>query len=216
MGFLARQLLCLVAVATLAASSLAGEQQMATQRPQAAVSSNLTGWLLVSAPRMRDPRFSRSVIFLAHHDHEGAFGLIVYRLIAVQPAAKLLGDILGEDAPDGAAGDDREIRILYGGPVEQTHWNFLHSNDYAGSGTIVVTGKVSLTRNREILRALASGKGPAKGFLAIGYAGWGPGQLEGEIKRKGWVTVRPDDGIIFDGDMATKWQRALDKRGLEL
>ncbi len=122
MRFLTLQLLCLGAVVTLAASSLAGEQQVAAQRPQAAVSDNLTGWLLVSAPRMRDPRFSRSFIFLAHHGDEGAFGLIVNRRIAVQSATKLLGDILGEGAPDGAAGDDREIQILHGGPVEQTQW----------------------------------------------------------------------------------------------
>jgi putative transcriptional regulator len=215
MASFARQLTCLLVAATLAASSMAGER-VAAQRPEADRNENLTGWLLVAAPRMRDPRFSRAVIFLAHHDDKGAFGLIVNRLISVRPAAKLLGDILGEDAPDGNGGDEREIRIHYGGPVQPTHWNFIHSNDYTGSGTIVVTPKVSLTRNQEILRALANGKGPAKGFLAIGYAGWGPGQLEGEIKRKSWITVGPDDGIIFDNDMETKWQRAMDKRGVEL
>ncbi len=223
-GFFIRQLVCLVVAATLAGSSLAGVQAKAPRsevsRPDAAQAGNLTGWLLVATTRLRDPRFSRSVIFMAHHDDEGAFGLIVNRPISVQPAAKVLREMLGEEAPDdkadNEAGDDREIRVQYGGPVQQTHWNFLHSSDYTGSGTMTVTGKVSLTRNRDILRALAAGKGPAKGFLAIGYAGWGPGQLEAEIKRGSWETVRPDDGIVFDGDMQTKWQRAMDKRGVDL
>ncbi len=221
-GFFIRQLVCLVVAVTLAgsglfSSGLAGVQAKAphfeASRPDAAQARNLTGWLLVATTRLRDPRFSRSVIFLAHHDDEGAFGLIVNRPISVQPAAKVLREMLGEDALDGA---DREIRVQYGGPVQQTHWNFLHSSDYTGSGTMVITGKVSLTRNRDILRALAVGKGPAKGFLAIGYAGWGPGQLESEIKRGSWETVRPDDGIVFDEDMGTKWQRAMDKRGVDL
>ena len=209
---LGRLLTLLAAAVVLSASATALEKPPSSQ-PGPAVSGNLTGWLLVATSRLRDPRFARSVIFLAHHDDKGAMGLIVNRQITVEPASDLLQRIVGEKGPDGGG---RDVRIHYGGPVEPRFWHILHSSDYKGKGTMVVSDRVSMTRNEDILRALARGKGPAKGFLAVGYAGWGPGQLEGEIRRKSWITVRPDDGIVFDGEMQTKWQRATDKRGVDL
>ena len=173
----------------------------------------LAGWLLVAAPRMRDPNFARTVIFLLHHDDGGAMGLIVNRPAAVEPASKLLERLTGEIPP---IDNDREVRIHYGGPVQPSRGFFIHSNDYAGKGTVAVTDRVSLTNIHDILRAMASGKGPTKGFLALGYAGWSPGQLENEMKRKDWITVSPDDGLVFDDDMQSKWQRAIAKRGADL
>ncbi len=207
-----RLLGCLMAAGILSASGAAVDGAASTQATPWA-SGERAGRLLVASPRMRDPRFAKTVVFLLQHDDRGAKGLIVNRLISVQPATKLLEHLRGE----GTSGDGgREVRIHYGGPVRTTRWIFIHSNDYAGRGTTAVTDQVSLTSNPEILRALANGKGPAKGFLAVGYAGWGPGQLENEIRRKDWVTLSPDDKLVLDDDLPTKWQRAMDKRVVDL
>ncbi|MDP6875980.1 MAG: YqgE/AlgH family protein [Alphaproteobacteria bacterium] len=207
------RLTAFLALAAVLSSSGGAVEQTISKRTDPSASDYLTGWMLVAAPRMRDPRFAKTVILLAHHNNRGAMGLIVNRQITVETAAEVLQRMEGEEKP-GKGG--RDVRIHYGGPVQPLYWNFLHSSDYRGKGTMVVTRRVSLTRDRDILRALARGEGPAKGFLAVGYAGWGPGQLEGELRRQDWIMVRPDDGIVFDGDMNTKWQRAMDKRGVDL
>ncbi len=208
------QLLAGLTVATVLAASGPPSQKPEPAKPSApSLSGNLTGWLLVAAPRMRDPRFDKTVIFMVHHDDRSAMGLVVNRLLAVDLASKLL------EPEDGAADRDkksREIRIQYGGPVETSQGFFLHSNDYADRGTVAVTRSVSMTSSRDILHALADGKGPKRGFLAMGYAGWGPGQLESELRRDAWVTILPDDRLVFDDDMESKWQRAMKKRGVDL
>ncbi len=207
-----RLLVCLTVATMLLAGGAAGKKTEFTG-PAPTTSGKLVGRLLVAAPRMRDPWFARTVIFLVHHDDRGAMGLIVNRPIAVEPASKLLERMVGKVQ---SVDDGREIRIHYGGPVRPSQGIFIHSNDYSGKGTVKVTEQVSLTSNHDILRAMAKGKGPTKGFLAMGYAGWGPGQLENEILRKDWVTVLPDDRIVFDDDMQSKWQRAMDKRSVDL
>ncbi len=195
----------------LSAGGAAAEKAAFTTPPS--TSGKLQGRLLVAAPGMRDPRFVKTVIFLVHHDDSGAMGLIVNRPIRVEPASRLLARMTGkEQSVDGG----RDVRIQYGGPVQPSRGFFVHSNDYAGNGTVAVTGQVSLTSSHDILRALSEGKGPARGFLAMGYAGWGPGQLENEIRRKDWVTVLPDNRLVFDDDMRSKWRRATDKRGVDL
>ena len=177
---------------------------------------SLSGRLLVASPSMKDPGFAKTVILMVRHNADGAFGLIVNRATAVAPAAKLLQFIIGaeKDSEDSAGG--RQVRVHYGGPVQPRRWFFLHSNDYTDARTNIITEQVSLTSHPDILRALAKDKGPAMGFLALGYAGWGPGQLESEMARKDWITVAPDGALILDDDMATKWRRALDKRGVDL
>ena len=213
-----RLIACLAAATAIAAVGAAAKTgDTAAPAPAAppapAASGPLAGWLLVAAPHMPDPRFAGTVIFMLRHGERGAVGLIVNRLIAVEPASKVLERILGKDQPDGRS---RTVRIQYGGPVDPSQGFFMHSSDYADAGTVAVTDKVSLTGNQAVLLALAEGKGPARGFLAIGYAGWGPGQLENELRRKDWITVFPDAGLLFDDDMQTKWRRAMDKRGADL
>jgi putative transcriptional regulator len=161
--------------------------------------------LLAATPRMPDPRFAETVLFMVRHDRHGALGIIVNRPIATELASTLVGRIEGNDQ---ASGSGRRVRIHYGGPVRPSQGMFVHSPDYAGSGTRPVTPKVAVTADPAILRVLASGKGQAKGFLAMGYSVWGPGQLEGEIRGEHWVTVFPD--------AASKWRRALEKRGKDL
>ncbi len=210
-GLLGGLFACLMVATLLSAGGAAAKKAAFTTTPS--TSRVLGGWLLVAAPSMRDPRFVKTVIFLVHHDEQGAMGLIVNRPIRVEPASKVLERMVGKDqSVDGG----RDVRIHYGGPVQPLQGFFIHSNDYAGNGTVAVTSQVSLTSSHDILRALAKGKGPRKGFLAMGYAGWGPGQLENEIRRKDWVTVSPDDRLVFDDDMKSKWQRAIHKRGVDL
>ncbi len=207
------RLLVFLTVATMLSAGGAAAKKTEFTGPEPTTSGKLVGRLLVATPRMRDPRFAKTVIFLVHHDDRGAMGLIVNRPIAVELASKLLERMVGKDQ---SFDDGREVRIHYGGPVRPSQGIFLHSNDYSGNGTVTVTDQVSLTSNHDILRAMAKGKGPTKGFLAMGYAGWGPGQLENEILREDWVTVLPDDRLVFDDDMQSKWQRAMDKRSVDL
>ncbi len=136
-----RLLACLTVAAMLSAGGATAKKTEFTG-PAPTTSGKLVGWLLVAAPRMRDPRFAKTVIFLAHHDDSGAMGLIVNRPIAVGPASKLLERMVGKDR---SVDDGREVRIHYGGPVQPSQGIFIHSNDYSGKGTVKVTEQVSLT-----------------------------------------------------------------------
>jgi len=192
--------LCVVVIfAAMAGKPLALDQQ--------------PGWLLVAAPSMSDPRFAGTVIFILHHGDDGTKGVIVNRLISTQPAGEVMEQMLGAEAP---LTNGPDVRIQFGGPVRTTRWTYVHSNDYAGPNTTTVTARVSITSNANVLAAVAQGKGPAHGFLAIGYAGWGPGQLAKEMARKDWIAVPTDSEIVLDGRIATKWRRALDRRGVDL
>jgi len=179
----------------------------------AAASERLTGWLLVASPTMPDPRFAKTVIFVVRHNGNGAMGLVVNRPIAMSPPAKLR-----KRAVPGVAGPviGRQIRVHYGGPVQPTRGFVLHSSDYAQDGTVPITKTVSMTANREILKAITTGDGPRRGFIAMGYAGWSAGQLESEIRRRDWVVVSSDAGLVFDRDARSKWRRAMDRRGVDL
>ncbi len=194
-------LLMLVAVSACADAEPRGE----VARPPAAA-GKLTGLLLVASPKMPDSRFARTVILIVRHDNDGAMGFVVNRPIGAGPAAKL---------SRGSEGDG-QIRIHYGGPVEPGKGFVIHSSDYGGGDTVAVTDAVSMTANEEILRDIADGKGPRLGFMAMGYAGWSPGQLENEIRRKDWVTVTADEKLILDMDFKSKWRRALSRRGIDL
>jgi putative transcriptional regulator len=172
---------------------------------------SLTGRLLVAAPEMRDPRFVESVIYMVSHDAAGAMGLVVNRPIGEVSLVQLL-ERFGV-VPEGVQG---RILAHWGGPVEPGKGYVLHTPDYNTEGTIVVRGKAALTGSRKILEAIASGSGPRRAFFAVGYAGWGPGQLEAELARGGWVTASADESLLFDDDYATKWQRATARRLLDL
>ncbi len=175
------------------------------------VENGLSGQLLVASPEMRDPRFAGTVIFMVRHDSHGAMGLVINRLLGSGSVAELLRVFGLED--DDAKGT---IRMHYGGPVEPQYGFVLHSTDYARDGTILVNKDVAMTSEVEVLRAISRGKGPRRSLFAFGYAGWGPGQLEGELARKAWITVPADKGILFDDDLDSKWQRAMARRGFDL
>jgi len=172
--------------------------------------SYLVGQLLVAMPGMQDTRFAKTVIYMCAHNAEGAMGLVVNRLLDALSFPDLLEQL---DIDTSSTMDDVEVH--FGGPVETGRGFVLHSPDYLQEGTMVVADGVALTATVEILRAIASGNGPQRHLLALGYAGWGPGQLDSEIKANGWLNVGADDGLVFDPDLNTKWDRAMAKLGID-
>lgn len=166
----------------------------------------LAGQLLVAMPQMADARFERSVIYMCAHSKDGALGLVVNRPFRKLTFPALLDQLDIERGPD-----TRPIRVLAGGPVEEGRGFVLHSDDYVREDTLKVEHGFALTATIEILKALAKGEGPERSLLALGYSGWGPGQLEREISDNGWLNVPADPGLVFDTDLDSKWERALAK-----
>jgi putative transcriptional regulator len=170
----------------------------------------LTGQLLVAMPQMRDPRFARSVIYMCAHSADGAMGLVVNRRVG-----SITFDDLLQQLNIGPNKRSDEIRIHFGGPVEQGRGFVLHSSDYLQSGSLRVDDQVALTATLDILKEMAAGGGPRKSLLALGYAGWGPGQLDAEIQANGWLSVSSDEALVFDADLDHKWERAIGKIGID-
>lgn len=171
----------------------------------------LTGQLLIAMPSMTDPRFERSVIYMCAHNDEGAMGIVVNRLMEDMTFPQLLAQVGIE-----ATGVERPIRIHVGGPVETGRGFVLHSADFMRDSSVEVTGDVALTASLDILKAIAQGEGPHEAFLALGYSGWGPGQLEQEIQGNGWLHAPADPALVFDDDIEHKWERAIAKLGFDL
>jgi putative transcriptional regulator len=170
----------------------------------------LTGQLLVAMPQMRDPRFARSVIYMCAHSADGAMGLVVNRRVG-----SITFDDLLQQLNIGPNKRNDEIRVHFGGPVEQGRGFVLHSSDYLQTGSLRVDDQVALTATLDILKELAAGGGPRKSLLALGYAGWGPGQLDAEIQANGWLSVSSDEALVFDADLDHKWERAIGKIGID-
>jgi putative transcriptional regulator len=160
---------------------------------------------------MQDPRFRQTVILLLRHTAEGAFGIVVNRPVGDKPL-KMLLEIAGD--PGGDA--EGTIAVMAGGPVEPQRGFVVHSDEYRRAETLVVDGKVAMTATAEILRDIGHGSGPKQRFFAFGYAGWGPGQLEGEMARRDWFTVPEEADLVFGADRDTVWKRALERRGQDL
>lgn len=170
----------------------------------------LSGQLLIASPQIEDPRFSRTVVYLCAHGPEGAMGLVVNRRIGITPLPDLLQQ-LGVNALT----DDREISLYFGGPVESERGFVLHSADYHQDSTLQISDDVALTASAEILRDIAEGRGPRKSMVALGYAGWAPGQLEIEIRSNGWLHATADELLLFGGNLDTKWESAMAKIGVD-
>ena len=169
------------------------------------ISSPFIGSLLVAMPQLDDERFARSVIYLCAHTGDGAMGIMVNSPLQ-QPSFPNLLRQLGVDPVPPA----RVIRLCSGGPVEHSRGFVLHTTDWTADGSLQVDDRLALTASVDILRAIAEGGGPHQGVLALGYAGWGPGQLDAEIERNSWLSVPVADlALIFDDDDAGKWRRAL-------
>jgi putative transcriptional regulator len=169
--------------------------------------TSLAGHLLVASPAMGDPRFRRSAILMVKHDGKGAFGIVINRLLGERPLARVL-EALGEN--DSAA--TGSVRIFYGGPVQPDAGFVLHSGEYRQATTVDIDGRVAMTADREILHDIARRQGPKQSLIAFGYAGWGPGQLEGEIKQGAWFIATQDEKLVFDEDRDRVWDAAMKRR----
>ena len=174
-------------------------------------SDYLTGQLLIAMPGMTDPRFQRTVIYMCAHNEDGAMGLVVNRLF---------GSVTFEDLLEQLEIDIQEpvdnMPVHYGGPVESGRGFVLHSTDYVRDGTLVVDDEVALTATIDILRAISENRGPRRNILLLGYAGWGPGQLDAEIQANGWLNVPCDESLLFDPELDAKWERSIAKLGVSL
>jgi putative transcriptional regulator len=179
----------------------------------------LDGQMLVAMPTMLDDRFARSLIYVCAHSSEGAMGIVVNHLapsinfsdllvkLDVIPAA----DVIGLPSRAGV------VKVMRGGPVETERGFVLHSADFfIENSTLPIDDGICLTATLDILKAIARGDGPASAILALGYAGWAPGQLESEIQGNGWLHCASDSDLIFGTDIGAKYEKALKKIGIDL
>lgn len=175
------------------------------------VSDFLDGKLLIAMPSIGDTRFEKSVIFMCAHSPDGAMGLIVNKP-APDLSFKDLLDQLDIPCPRGANGID----VHFGGPVEHGRGFVLHSSDYQiEESTMRIGEDFGMTATQDILKDMANGIGPAVSLLALGYAGWGPGQLEQELQANGWLICDADVDLVFSKTDATKWEDALSTLGVD-
>ncbi len=171
----------------------------------------LVGKLLIAMPGMGDSRFDHSVIYMCAHSADGAMGLIVNKPAPDMRFSELLVQLGIEAGPNY-----RDIRVHYGGPVEHGRGFVLHSADYLqGAGTLQVDNDTAMTATLDVLEDIARGRGPKSSMLALGYSGWGPGQLEGEIAGNGWLSCDPRPEILFGRANEHKWTAALRVLGID-
>jgi putative transcriptional regulator len=178
---------------------------------ETAAQRSLKGQLLVATPAMRDARFDHAVILMVRHGRDGAFGIVINRPVGEQPLADLLAALGVKDT--AAAGS---VPIFLGGPVQPEIGFVIHGTDYHRPETLDVDGRLAMTSSREVLRDIAGKSGPMKSLIAFGYAGWGPGQLEGELAHNVWYTAPADPGLVFDDDRSKVWEHATARRTQDL
>lgn len=174
--------------------------------------------MLIAMPTMGDDRFARTLIYMCAHSDEGAMGLIVNKVAPSIEFPELLEQLdiqntgsVGEGAPAPT------VAVLQGGPVEAGRGFVLHSHDYhQDNATLPISDHISMTATVDVLKAIARGAGPTKAMLALGYAGWAPGQLEHEIQANGWLHCEADDELLFGEDLDAKYDQALAKLGVDI
>ncbi len=168
--------------------------------------TSVAGQLLIATPVLTDPPFDHAVILVAQHNRSGAIGIVINRPLDRQTIASLLAN--GADA----SGINGNVRLFLGGPVDPQASFVLHSADYRNADTLDIDGRVALTSGPQILRDIGLGKGPRQKLVAFGYAGWGPSQLDNELRQGIWETVADDPTLVFDDDRAKVWSDALARR----
>jgi putative transcriptional regulator len=179
----------------------------------------LDGKLLLAMPSMSDPRFHRAVIYMCAHSADGAMGIVINHPAPSITFANLLEQlgIISDDDDESAAIrlPVKEMTIHTGGPVEMGRGFVLHTTDYySADSTLTIDDTVSLTATVDILRAIAAGEGPTRSLLALGYAGWAPGQLEREIQTNGWLVCPADRDLVFDSEIGKRYDLAMAKLGI--
>ena len=170
---------------------------------------NLTGQVIVSMPSLQDERFYKTVIYICAHSSEGSMGIIINKKIDYDLFPNLL-EQLGIDKPINS-----KLFLRYGGPVESGRGFVLHSDEVVQKETLSIDKGIALTSTAEFFEYLSKGKGPKNSILALGYAGWGPGQLEKEILLNSWMTLSADSSFLFDEEVSNKWLKAYNLLGVD-
>lgn len=171
---------------------------------------DLTGKILIAMPFLSDPRFTHAVIYVCGHDAQGAMGLIVNKGLPTVSFEELLTQMNVD-----VSMVTTKVPVHYGGPVEVGRGFVLHSSDYATESTVLIENGFAMTATLDILRAIALNEGPRDTLLALGYVGWGSGQLENEIQENGWLTIEANPELIFGHDLESKWRQALATLGID-
>jgi putative transcriptional regulator len=169
----------------------------------------LTGQFLLAMPGIGDPRFERAVIAMCVHDENGALGIGLGRIVPRIGFHALLKQL---DIEPGVAPD---APIHLGGPVEPQRGFLIHSLDWGGQESIQVADRWAFTATLDILKAIAAGRGPSRWIAALGYAGWGQGQLETELSRHGWFSTPASDDLLYDCDVNSRWESAFRSAGID-
>ena len=169
--------------------------------------TSVAGQLLIATPAMTDPPFEHAVILVTQHNQGGAIGIVINRPLDRQTIASLLAAYGAE-----ASGVNGSVLLFLGGPVDPQAGFVLHSTDYRNGDTLDVDGRVALTSGPQILRDIGFGKGPRQKLVAFGYSGWGPSQLDNELRQGIWQTVPEDPTLVFEDDRAKVWSDALARR----
>lgn len=172
---------------------------------------SLRNHFLIAMPNLDDPNFNESVTYVCQHDEQGAVGIVVNR-----PGHFTFADICSRLGISCEANDLADSLVLSGGPVEPERGFVLHSSSDEFESTISVGSDVSLTASRDVLEAIADGKGPEQALLALGYAGWGAGQLEAEIGANSWLSVEASQDVLFDTPYSDRWTAAAGLIGIDI
>ena len=172
---------------------------------------SLTGKLLLAMPSMGDPRFHKAVIFMCSDNEEGAMGIVLNQ----QLPGMILGDLFQEIGCEIKTPGHADLPVLMGGPVESSRGFLLHTMDYDSAETIRVNDKYGVSGTLEALRSFAEGRGPQDMVFALGYAGWGAGQLEQEMLDNAWLVVEADHELIFNTGILDRWDRAMSRHGID-
>lgn len=172
-------------------------------------SAYLTGQILLALPGIGDPRFERAVIAICAHDEQGALGIGIGQAVSGLGLHELLQqfEIDPGQAPDAP--------VHFGGPVEPRRGFVLHSPDWGGQDTVDVAGRWALSGTVDVLRAIAEGNGPSHWLVALGYAGWGEGQLDEEMTRHGWLNVPGEIDLLYDVDVYQRWEHGFGRVGID-
>ena len=173
--------------------------------------NSLEGQLLIAMPQMPDPRFSKSVIYICSHTQDGAMGIVINK-----PADSIDVDQLLQQLEITNSNKNNNIGVYFGGPVEASRGFVLHSTDYMNESTLLLGNGFALTETIEVINSIASGEGPSKSILALGYAGWEKGQLDVEIKNNGWLIAPADTELVFDTNNSDKWEFSAKRIGINI
>ncbi|MDH5471868.1 MAG: YqgE/AlgH family protein [Gammaproteobacteria bacterium] len=173
--------------------------------------TNLTNHFLIAMPSLEDGNFSQSVTYICEHDTNGTLGITINR-----PSDIILGEVFDQLGITNPAEESSEQTVYIGGPVHQDRGFILHSPNGHWDSSLQITDEISLTTSKDIIEAIANNQGPAHTLIALGYAGWGPGQLEYELSVNAWLSCPANKDIIFNTPVETRWQQAAQLLGIDL